>query len=137
MKYFLATVALLALSALPAIAANGGISGRVVDAYSGAPASGVPVAIYRMPVRHGDVAVAQIRTDRHGRFADIGLSAGRYLVIADIKGRLSSCAVHDDVIDGEITTMQLSVGAQGRITCSGRHVYSVPTPTQDVYVMHS
>jgi 5-hydroxyisourate hydrolase-like protein (transthyretin family) len=136
MKHLLATVALLALCALPAVAANGGISGTVINAADGTPAAGVRLAIYRMPVGRAAPAVAMLRTDRRGRFADIGLPSGRYAIVADMRGRLSSCTVHDDVIDGEITNMQISVGAPRRTTCSGQHVYAVPMETRDVYVIH-
>ncbi len=132
MKQLVATLALFAGLALPAIAAPGGLAGRVVDAFTHQGIAGVPVAIYRMPYQQGDRAVAVLRTDRHGNFATIGLTMGRYIVIADLQRRLSSCAVNDDVFDGELTHVQLSVGARGVVTCSGEHVFAVASPTQDV-----
>lgn len=132
MKQLVAALALFAALALPAIAAPGGLSGRVVDAYTHQGIANVPVAIYRMPYQQGNRAVAVLRTDRHGNFATIGLAMGRYVVIADMQSRLSSCAVNDDVFDGALTHVQLSVGARGVVTCSGEHVSAVPSPTQDV-----
>jgi 5-hydroxyisourate hydrolase-like protein (transthyretin family) len=136
MKPFIGVLALAtALIGTPALAANGGLSGRVTDASTGAPAVGVAVAVYRMPMHQVDTGVTLI-TDRHGYFVDVALEPGRYMVTANVMGRSASCVI-DDVFDGVVTRVQIQIGANG-VHCSGPRVHSAtvnPAFTSDVYII--
>ncbi len=136
MKRMLGLLACAALTALPAFAANGGITGRVFDA-AGKPVAGVPVAIFRMPLHDRAIAVSTLTTDRNGYFANIALQPGRYLVRADIGGTAVACTI-DDVFDGWNARMMVRANPNGA-TCSGPRVHSASINsgiTADTYIMH-
>ena len=122
---------------LPGLAQQlpGGISGRVTD-LMGHPLANTAVSIYRLPVREDSIAMKTMTTDRHGYFADITLQPGRYLVTANMMGWRSSCVV-DDVFNGNVTRMNISVGAD-TARCSGPRVHSAvinPGETADIYII--
>ena len=139
MKRFLAVSALLVLSAAPAMAdQRGGIAGHIVDATTHAAVAGVPVFIYRMPVRQGDAPVSAVRTDKHGGFADITLPVGRYLVATRDGTRSQGCDV-DDVYPGNVMHVTIAVGSN-RATCTGAHIRTAvvdPGLTTDMYLIGS
>jgi hypothetical protein len=135
MKKLVALVALLGFAAVPALAANGGISGTLVDE-AGRPVAGAPVAIFRMPIRQADTAMATVKTNGRGFFAEIALPPGRYVVSSVASTQSSSCVV-DDVFDGAVTRVKLRLGPSSK--CSGPRLHSAvvnPALTSDVYVVH-
>jgi hypothetical protein len=120
MKQLLLAIAIVGAVALPALSGSGGISGHVIDAKSGKALAGVPLEIYRMPVQHGDAAVARLHTDKSGFFVDADLPTGRYLVAALADGKAFGCNV-DDVFDSAMTRFTLGVG-DDKVLCSGPRV---------------
>jgi 5-hydroxyisourate hydrolase-like protein (transthyretin family) len=138
MKSAFATLGLIGLLALPAIASPGGISGHVIDLHTGQAIEGVPVFIYRVPVNDGDKPVSAMKTDKHGGFADVGLPLGRYLVATRVGSRSSGCTV-DDVFDGFMSHITVAVG-KGETACEGPHTASAlvnPALTSDTYFITS
>ncbi len=135
MKTLFVAIVALAISALPAFAANGGVSGTLLDE-AGRPVAGASVAIFRMPISQADMALATVKTDRHGFFSDITLPPGRYLVSSVASAQSSSCVI-DDVFDGAVTRFRLRLGPSR--LCSGPRLHSAvinPALTADVYIMH-
>src|SRR5579863_9157795 len=134
MKQLLALLAAMACATLPALASPGGISGHVVRESNGHAIAGVPVFIYKMPVKQGDEPVASMRTDGRGFFSDVALPLGRYLVATRIGTQIVGCSV-DDVYDGFMTRMKVAIADQDS-QCSGPHVRTAlvnPALTSDVY----
>ncbi len=136
MKRFVLLTALAAMMTLPALAyQTGGVAGRVTD-LMGHPLANTAVAIYKLPVREGSSAIKTTTTDKQGNFADITLEPGRYLVTANVMGWTSSCVI-DDIFEGNVTHMKISVGADGQ-RCIGPRVHSAtinPAQTADVYII--
>src|SRR5690348_4389420 len=97
MKIVAATLALASLIALPALADNtsGGISGYVVDMKSGQPIDRAQIMYYRAPYIENATTIRKLETDRRGYFRDITLEPGRYIVMAQVPGRVLGCAVDD------------------------------------------
>jgi len=135
MRIVIAAVLALSFATVPALAANGGVNGTLLDE-AGRPVAGAPVAIFRMPIRQADVAVATVKTDRHGFFAELALPPGRYVVSSVASTHSSSCVI-DDVFDGVVTRVKLRLGPSTR--CSGPRLHSAlinPALTSDVYIVH-
>jgi hypothetical protein len=136
MKLVAATLALASLIALPALADNtsGGISGYVVDLKSGQPIDRAQIMYYRAPYIENATNIRKLETDRRGYFRDITLEPGRYIVMAQVPGRVLGCAV-DDVQNGEISRIRIEIG-RDVIVCSGPRVHPTlidPNATADVY----
>ena len=123
MKIIAAALLMAGLTAASAFAfAPGGISGHIVDAKTGKPLAGVPLEIYRMPIKNGDLAIVRIRTNDRGFFVKNALPVGRYMVAALADGRSFGCIV-DDVYESNMTNFTLGVGEDNTV-CSGPRVHS-------------
>ncbi len=123
MKTFVAAFVLAALTAVPVLAfTQGGISGHIVDKSSGKALAGVPLEIYRMPIRPGDRAVARLHTNGRGFFVKVPLSTGRYMVAALADGKSFGCVV-DDVFQNNVTNFTLGVGGDNTV-CTGPRVHA-------------
>jgi 5-hydroxyisourate hydrolase-like protein (transthyretin family) len=136
MKYVQAFAAAVSLTTALAFAAEGGITGHVVDLHTGKPISGVPIFIYHMPVNEGDSPIFAMRTDGKGGFGDVALPSGRYLVATRVGSRSTGCTV-DDVFDGYVTHIKVSIG-KGETACEGPHTSSAlvnPALTADTYII--
>jgi 5-hydroxyisourate hydrolase-like protein (transthyretin family) len=136
MKHLLALAVAFALTTVSVLAAEGAITGRVVDLHTGKPISGVPVFIYRLPVNEGDKPVGAMRTDNKGGFADVSLENGQYLVATRVGSRSSGCTV-DDIFAGFVTHIVVEVG-HGETACEGPHTASAlvnPALTADEYII--
>jgi hypothetical protein len=136
MKRLIGILALLALTALPAVAfAPSGIDGRVVDG-SGQPVPGTTVAIFRLPLHQVDRAVATVKTDNNGYFVHLALDPGRYMVMATNGTYANDCAIHD-VFNDNVTRvrMRLHPGTE----CRGARMHTALVNgnlTADLYVVH-
>jgi len=137
MKYLVVMLALAIAAMTSAFAADsGGVAGYVIDLSTGKPIANVAVAIYRMPLQPKAPAIEQVSTDRNGFFANITLDPGRYLVTANVMGRMSSCVI-DDVFGGYTTKIKIEVGVNTQ-KCLGPRVHSAivnPSQTTDVYII--
>lgn len=123
MKHLAAALLMAGLSLAPAFANTpGGISGHIVDLKTGKPLAGVPLEIYRMPIKNGDLAIVRIKTNDRGFFVKTPLPVGRYMVAALADGRSFGCIV-DDVYDSNMTNFTLAVGEDNTV-CSGPRVHS-------------
>ncbi|MGA8533002.1 MAG: carboxypeptidase-like regulatory domain-containing protein [Candidatus Tumulicola sp.] len=136
MKTLTAMLALASFLCLPAIADNmgGGISGYVVDLKTGQAIDHVAITYYRAPYVENNTVIRKLETDRHGYFRDITLEPGRYIVMAQVPGKVLGCAV-DDVQTGEISRMKIEIGRDS-IVCSGPRVHPTlvdANATADVY----
>jgi len=126
----------LAMMAAPAFADQlGGISGTVVDAKTGQTMPNVTLYYYRAPyLENGPNHIVKLETNRRGFFSDITLNPGRYIIMAQVPGKVEGCAV-DDVIGGETARMKIAIGHDS-IMCSGPRVHPAlvdPNATADVY----
>jgi hypothetical protein len=134
---FLTTMLLLAsFLVLPAVAdqMGGGISGYVIDLKTGQPIDHASIVYYRAPYVENATIMRKLETDRHGYFRDITLEPGRYIVMAQVPGKVLGCAV-DDVQSGEVSRMKIEIG-RDNIVCSGPRVHPTlidPNATADVY----
>jgi hypothetical protein len=136
MKLLGTVLALASLIAIPAFAdeTSGGIAGYVVDMKSGQPIDRAQIMYYRAPFVENGTTIRKLETDRHGFFRDITLEPGRYIVMAQVPGRVLGCAV-DDVQNGEISRIRIEIG-RDVIVCSGPRVHPTlidPNATADVY----
>lgn len=136
MKIFVALLAFASLLVVPALADNmsGGISGYVVDLKSGQPIDRAEIMYYRAPFVENGTIIRKMETDRHGFFRDITLEPGRYIIMAQVPGRVLGCAV-DDVQNNEISRIRIEIGRDA-IVCSGPRVHPTlidPNATADVY----
>ena len=137
MKMLGAVLALASLMiAIPAFAddTSGGIAGTVVDIKTGQPIDRAQIMYYRAPFIENGTTIRKLETDRHGFFRDITLEPGRYIVMAQVPGRVLGCAV-DDVQNGEISRIRIEIGRDA-IVCSGPRVHPTlidPNATADVY----
>lgn len=136
MKLLATTLALASLLAVPAAAdqMGGGISGYVIDLKTGQPIDHVSIMYYRAPYVENATTIRKLETDRHGYFRDITLEPGRYIVMAQVPGKVLGCAV-DDVQTGEISRIKIEIG-RDNIVCSGPRVHPTlidPNATADVY----
>lgn len=136
MRSLLTMLALAGLMALPALAdqATGGISGQVVDIHTGQPVAHAVILYYRVPYLENNTTLHKLETDRNGRFSDITLEPGRYILMARVPNRVQGCAV-DDVVGGETTRVKIGFG-HDVIQCSGPRVHPAmidPNATADVY----
>ncbi len=136
MKILASMLALASVLAVPAIAdqIGGGISGYVVDLKSGKPIDHAVITYYRAPFIENATNIMKLETDRHGYFRDITLEPGRYIVMAQVPGKILGCVV-DDVQSGEISRMKIEIGHDA-IMCSGPRVHPTlvdPNATADVY----
>ena len=123
MKTFVTALVFAALAAVPGLAfTQGGISGHIVDISSGKMLAGVPLEIYRMPIRPGDRAIARLRTNARGFFVKVPLSTGRYMVAALADGKSFGCIV-DDVFQNNVTNFTLGVGSNNTV-CTGPRVHA-------------
>jgi hypothetical protein len=123
MKYLAAALLMAGLTLSSAAAYTpGGISGHIVDVKTGKPLAGVPLEIYRMPIKSGDLALVRLKTNDRGFFVKNALPIGRYMVAALADGRSFGCIV-DDVYDTSMTNMTLGVGEDNTV-CSGPRVHS-------------
>jgi hypothetical protein len=113
----------------------GGISGTVVNVTNGQPMPNAVLYYYRSPyLEHGPNHLMKLETNRHGFFTDITLEPGRYVIMAQVPGRVEGCAV-DDVIGGEVARVRIEIGHSG-VMCSGPRVHPAlvdPNATADVY----
>lgn len=95
MKYFALIFAMvLGVAALPAAALNpyAGLNGYV--AANGVPSEEATVAVYRLPVKKGNmVPVRILHTDKRGYFALLPLERGYYLIGATSKDGHAGCVV--------------------------------------------
>jgi hypothetical protein len=94
MKNFALILAMVVAAALPATAAQpyGGVNGYV--ATNGAPMADATVAVYRLPIKKGNMIPLHIvHTDKNGYFTQIPLERGFYLVSASSKDGHAGCAV--------------------------------------------
>lgn len=131
-----ALFALALVVAVPALAddMSGGIAGYVVDLKSGQPIERADIMYYRAPYIENATVIRRLETDRRGYFRDITLEPGRYIVMAQVPGKVLGCAV-DDVQNGEISRIRIELG-RDVIVCSGPRVHSTlvdPNATADVY----
>jgi hypothetical protein len=136
MKRLATALALASFLALPALAdqMGGGISGYVVDLKTGQPIARTAVMYYRSPYVENATQIRKQETDRHGYFRDITLEPGRYIVMAQVPGKVLGCAV-EDVQSGEISRIKIEIGRDS-IVCSGPRVHPTlidPNATADVY----
>jgi len=136
MKLVAAALALASILAVPALADNmsGGIAGYVVDLKTGQPIDQAQIMYYRAPYIENGTTIRKMETDRHGYFRDITLEPGRYIVMAQVPGRVLGCAV-DDVQNGEISRIRIEIGRDA-IVCTGPRVHPTlidPNATADVY----
>jgi len=125
---------MLGVTALPALAANGGVSGKVVDA-NGHPVAGVHVAIFALPLKRTNLAIATLTTDRHGSFTDLALEPGPYVVSSIVSRERSGCEL-GRVFDGAVTRMTLHLGSKP--TCTGPRFHTAivnPALTADENVI--
>ncbi len=136
MKLLAISLALAGFLAVPVLAdqSGGGISGYVVDLKSGQPVDHAVLTYYRAPYVENATRIMRLETDRHGYFRDITLEPGRYIIMAQVPGKVLGCAV-DDVQSGEISRMKIEIGHDS-IMCSGPRVHATlvdPNATADVY----
>ncbi|MEO6835887.1 MAG: carboxypeptidase-like regulatory domain-containing protein [Candidatus Tumulicola sp.] len=135
MKRFAGMLALAGLLAAPAIADQfAGISGHVTNVKTGQPIERATITYYRAPYIENVTVLKRLETDRHGYFSDITLEPGRYIVMAEVPGKVLGCAV-DDVMNGEIARIKIELG-RDTIVCSGPRVHPTlvdPNATADVY----
>jgi hypothetical protein len=123
MKYLAAALLMAGLTLVSASAyAPGGISGHIVDIKTGKALAGVPLEIYRMPIKPGDLALVRMKTNSNGFFVKNALPVGRYMVAALADGRSFGCIV-DDVFDTSMTNFTLGVGEENTV-CSGPRVHA-------------
>ena len=136
MRLLGALLAVAALATVPAVAddMSGGIAGYVVDLKTGQPIDRADIMYYRAPFIENATEIRRLETDRHGYFRDITLEPGRYIVMAQVPGKVLGCAV-DDVQNGEISRIRIELG-RDVIVCSGPRVHPTlidPNATADVY----
>ena len=124
MKNIVTALLLLSLSVAPAFAAapGGGVAGHIVDATTGKPLAGIPLEIFRLPVRRGDVALKILKSDRHGFFADVSLPPGRYIFATAVVGLKTACEI-DDVYAASQTNLRLAISEKSA-TCTGPGVHT-------------
>ncbi|HEV7180664.1 MAG TPA: carboxypeptidase-like regulatory domain-containing protein [Candidatus Baltobacteraceae bacterium] len=138
MRQLISVLALVAACTLCAAAGEpSGVAGTVLNLDNGTPFVNAAVAIYRLPLRENDTAVASAVSDRHGFFANITLDPGRYLITANVNGMHSSCEFQE-LYRGVITRVKLELSSTGE-RCVGKHIRAavvVPGQSQDVYIMH-
>jgi hypothetical protein len=136
MKLLATLLAFAGLLALPALAdqTGGGISGTVTDLKTGQPIDHVAITYYRAPYVENATTIRKLETDRHGYFRDITLVPGRYIIMAQVPGKVLGCAV-DDVQSGEISRIKIELGRDA-IMCVGPRVHPTlvdPNATADIY----
>jgi hypothetical protein len=135
MKRLASMLALASFLAVPAMAdAPGGISGYVTSLSTGAPIAHAKISYYRAPYVENVTVLKRLETDKHGFFADVTLEPGRYIVMAQVPGKVLGCAV-DDVMNGETARVKIQIG-RNDIMCSGPRVHAAlvdPNATADVY----
>ena len=136
MKRLASTLALVCLTAAPALAAQfgGGLSGHVTDLKTGQPIAHATILYYRTPYIDNVTVPKKLVTDRNGFFTDVTLQPGRYVLMSQVAGKVMGCAV-DDVMDGESARVNIKMGYD-TIVCSGPRVHPTmvdPNATADVY----
>ncbi len=135
MKHLATTLALVSFMALPAMAdQGGGISGNVTNLTTGQPVVGATILYYRAPYVENVTVPKALQTNGRGYFSDITLEPGRYILMAQVPGKVMGCAV-DDVMNGEIAHVKIQMG-RDTIVCSGPRVHPTlvdPNATADVY----
>lgn len=119
MKQLAFFLALLGLTAVPAIATDwGGISGHVIDVQSGQPIANADVLLYRTTgVTQNRYDVMHLRTNARGFFSKVSLQQGLYVVLARVPGRVQGCAV-DNIVGDEMARVTVKVGYKA-LLCSG------------------
>jgi len=128
-------MAVLALTILPAFAANAGVAGHVIGP-GGTPVANAKVAIFRLPLRRVDQAVATLNTDKKGFFVMLPLEPGRYMLDASVPGDLSDCSVHQ-LVDESVTHVTMRLHARSGCTPLRVHPTMVNGAlTADVYIVH-
>ncbi len=130
---------LLALAAAAPVAAAQptGLAGTVVDLDNGKPLRGAQVEIYHLPLQTVVNPIATLVANDRGFFADISLTPGRYLVVANANGVRTACEI-SKLYHGVVGRLRMEISSKGE-RCIGKHVSSalvVPGQTADVYVVH-
>jgi hypothetical protein len=137
MKKIIGFLALLALTALPALAITGdaGINGHVV-APDGRLVRDAQVAIFRLPLHNVDKAVATLTTNANGFFVKQPLQPGRYMIEVAVPGNTSACAVQD-LVDDTMTHVTMRLSADSGCKPVRWHESMVDGDlTSDAYIIH-